>query len=663
MLLAQAATARDATNAPSDPPHSKSPNRGDALSTTGERVPPVFPEEYGAGLRPLRSVTGEGRAVVLLVDFPDRPANYIARPGPFYDDLLFSRGTHSTGSLRDFYLEVSYGAYEVTGEVHGWFRTFENHSTFDDGNYGLSGGAQGLVLTTLVLADPTVDFGKFDADGPDGVPNSGDDDGIVDACIVFHAGLMGPDTFNSADFWPYATKFSPPFDTDDPRVGGGYVQIDGFSIQPEMVLDSTGVDTLQAFFGITAHEYGHLLGLPDLYDSGGPTWGVGYWDLMGYGSAGAARTGPYHMSAWSKIALGWVAPIVVSNNMYDVTIPPAETAPVVYKVWRDGIPGQEYFLLENRQNVGFDSHLPGHGLLIWHVDETMFSAAAARLVPHASGGGGWFRIALEQADGLNHMTMYYPLPNRREYFRELGDSGDPYPGDSLNTHFDGFSDPSSRDNTGFETDVSIVDILEEGSDIRLSIIIDSTTVAIYFRGFRAEVVDAGVRLTWDVQWDEPIDGFRLYRSVASKDGEPSIPRGGMLPPSSRTYVDGDVQPDEHYRYMLTAVRPDGSEARSQIVTVSTRPVPLALYQNRPNPFNPKTTIAFSVPRDSWVNITVFDVAGRLIRTLESKLVSAGLNDVEWDGRDGHGNPVDSGVYFYRLKTEGRVVAQKMVLLR
>jgi immune inhibitor A len=99
--------------------------------------------------------------VALLIDFPDRPANSVARPGSFFNDLLFSLGTHPTGSLRDFYLEQSYGVFEVTGDAHGWLRTSEEYyTTYDDGNYGLAGGGRGVLVAAVLLADPTVDFGR-----------------------------------------------------------------------------------------------------------------------------------------------------------------------------------------------------------------------------------------------------------------------------------------------------------------------------------------------------------------------------------------------------------------------------------------------------------------------------------------------------------------------
>jgi immune inhibitor A len=644
------------------PPRSGLRDRVTGLSTTNDHKPPDFPDWYGKGLRPLEAQYGEGRVITLLIDFPDRQANTLARPDSFYRELLYSQGTHPTGSLRDFYLEQSYGAFDLIGDAYGWFRTSQDYyTTFADGNGGFSGGARAVFVAAVLMADPTVDFGLFDSDGPDGIPNSGDDDGYVDACLIYFSGLGMHDTYDLSDIWPHASIIEPPIDTDDPRTGGGFILIEGYSMQPEVNLTAAGDDTLDSCLGVVAHEYAHQLGLWDLYDGSRQTWGIGYWGLMGYGSMGALRTGPYHLSAWSKVALGWVTPIVVTENMLDVTIPPVETEPIIYKVWRDGIPGEEYFLIENRQNIGFDTFLPGSGLLIWHVDETMFHKSAATNAVEST-TDGWFRLALEQADGRNDLATYFDRPEEA-YYPELGDGADPFPGDSLNTSFDGYSNPSSHDNSDLPTDVSIVDIALEGNDIRLSIVIDSSTVAIYFSDFRLNAVDKGIELIWDVYTDESIDGFKLYRCEESSSREVSIPGYGLIPPERRYYVDVNVHPGETYYYALSAVRTDGSELRSRQVKISTKTLSLALHQNHPNPFNPSTVIPFSVHREVRIQLSIFSVEGRRLRTLIDETSPAGFRQIEWDGKDEHGDPVSSGIYLYRLEAGKQVLTKKMVLIR
>jgi flagellar hook assembly protein FlgD len=94
------------------------------------------------------------------------------------------------------------------------------------------------------------------------------------------------------------------------------------------------------------------------------------------------------------------------------------------------------------------------------------------------------------------------------------------------------------------------------------------------------------------------------------------------------------------------------------------PVPrTTLHQNYPNPFNPATTISFDLAQPGHVRLDVFDVAGRRVATLVDGVRAAGLSRATWDGRDSHGQPVSSGVYFYRLMAGGTLQTKKMVLLK
>ncbi len=88
-----------------------------------------------------------------------------------------------------------------------------------------------------------------------------------------------------------------------------------------------------------------------------------------------------------------------------------------------------------------------------------------------------------------------------------------------------------------------------------------------------------------------------------------------------------------------------------------------LYQNYPNPFNPETWISYEIPQDGFVNITIFDLLGRQIRTLVASHQLAGRHSVRWDGRDENGNSVPSGFYIYRLNSGSNVLSKKMTLVK
>jgi Tol biopolymer transport system component len=92
-------------------------------------------------------------------------------------------------------------------------------------------------------------------------------------------------------------------------------------------------------------------------------------------------------------------------------------------------------------------------------------------------------------------------------------------------------------------------------------------------------------------------------------------------------------------------------------------LPFKLHQNQPNPFNPSTTIRFSLDRAGAVTLDVYDVAGHLVRRLVDREISAGTWAEDWDGRDQAGREVASGAYFYRLRASGQTQTRKMVLLK
>jgi len=503
--------------------------------TTGDPLP-VFPEtfrkEFSSG-DITADVVGVGKMAVALVDFPDRQADTEAHPLSQYQSMIFSTGQYPTGSLNDFYLENSYGNYSVEGDAYGWETTSEQYSHFDDGNYGLYGGGAMVAQAAAELLDTYVDFAQFDSDGPDGVPNSGDDDGFVDAFVVIHSGLGGEDSGNVHDIWSHASMID--YLTHDPKNGGGFIRVSSYTIQPEERLDAEG-DTLITAISVICHEYGHAIGLPDLYDYSRYTWGIGYWGLMGYGAWGAGGNtpeSPAHLCAWSKAQLGWIYPVNISENTASVELAPVETNPVAYKIWRDGIPGSEYFLLENRQQLGFDSPAPGHGLLIWHVNTNTGDI-----------------LDLEQADGLNELDDGDGVRPDPHYFHDfMGDDADPFPGSAANTLFGLDTNPSSNADNGTATNVMVGNITEIQGSIFADLLIDPGDYLSLpgdpVRSFGCGEID----LAWTPPADQTPDGYNVYRKVGDNNWQLITAQ----PINDTTYSDGDIIYDQDIIFGVKAV--------------------------------------------------------------------------------------------------------------
>lgn len=372
--------------------------------------------------RPFKPTQGRAdtiKAIVILADFSDKVGT---TPVAHFDSILSSCGCYSTGSMRDYYLEVSYGSVEFITTVVGWFRLPQPYTYYANGNYGFGGypmNAQKMAEDAVWAADSVVDFSEFD----------NDNDGFVDAYFVVHAGPGAEVTGNVNDIWSHASNT-----VNIPFVDSVYVW--RYSTEPE-----------DGRIGVFSHEAGHaIFGLPDLYDYDYDSEGVGLWSLMAGGSWNNSGRSPAHMDAYSRIESGFVTPQVITSNQDSVLIPNVTFNPMIYKLWRDGSPGTEYFLVENRLQNGFDSYLPWFGLLIYHVDETTPNNNHQWYPGYTS--YGHYKVAVEQSDGLWQM----------EHNINAGNHGDPYPGIPNHRAFNDTTVPDTKDYSFISTYVAVENV-------------------------------------------------------------------------------------------------------------------------------------------------------------------------------------------------------------
>ncbi|MEO0215792.1 MAG: M6 family metalloprotease domain-containing protein [candidate division WOR-3 bacterium] len=425
-------------------------------------MPPHYPDKTGHSCivgspreRPKDLSRGSIETCVILVQFTDNLADTIAHNPACYDSMFYSTGVYygqyRQGSLNDFFKENSYNQTDVRGGIVGnnWYMSSHPYSYYDDGYYMLTTGYQ-LAQDAVALVDATVNFQQYDLNN----------DNHLDGVFVIHAGPGAEDTGNPHQCWSHAIP-SFNYSTNDGVI------IDGATNVPEVSLVTPSLDTTLCCIGVMCHELGHVVGLPDLYDYSRWTWGVGYWSLMGYGAWGAGGNTPWspsHADAWCKDQVGWLNLIPITSNTYGLRILDIETNPVAYRVWRAGGINDTFFILENRQNKGFDTPLPGKGLLIWHIDPRY---------------GNYDDIVdLEEADGCDDLENGWGYrPDPHYYHHELGDSGDPYPGDSNNTTFGPNTYPSSNSNYGVPTDVTVRNISIVADTVICDVIIDPSAVS------------------------------------------------------------------------------------------------------------------------------------------------------------------------------------------
>ena len=304
------------------------------------------------------ALTGELRIPVIAVRYSDVPEPY---PVMRLAERLFGQSQGDTVSLTDYWGEVSDGLLRVGGIVTSWVplrrsaRYYLEGERYGWGEFGRVGEFRRHVLE---LVDPSLDFSDFDNDGPDGIPNSGDDDGFVDFVAFFYATECGEK--HDGTIWPHRGAMAP-IETNDVAAGGGMIQVADYIILP--ALDPSSCDAAQ--IGVLAHETAHAFGLPDLYDYDGSSRGIGSWGLMGTGSHASPHS-PAHPSAWAKEQLGWARLDWVGEEQTGWL--PAERfgRRILRHDLTDG--SGRYLLLERRTEAGSDRDLPGHGLLVWVVD-------------------------------------------------------------------------------------------------------------------------------------------------------------------------------------------------------------------------------------------------------------------------------------------------------
>jgi immune inhibitor A len=358
----------------------------------------------------------ELKALVILVQFSDTTITY---DQSIFQDLILGTSFNPPGNvvtlpdgttisgptnrtLVNYYDEVSFGQVGIDGTVVQWVQVDHPYDYYSNATWPNWNGfgpyptnVQGLVQDAVLAADSFVDFSLFDTVDPYDQDNDGDffePDGYVDNLFVVHTGSGAEWTGQTDTIWSHSWNL----EVDDygnaiPPVIVDGVQIMDYSMEPEYggyPMDSKGVveDPFPPTVGVYAHEFGHVLGLPDEYDYGGESWGTDYWSLMSYGSWATypvydrfSGNSPTHPSAWGIYRLGFVDPIVVNpNELTTAILPPVETDPVVYRINVPYSGGVESFLLENRQQIGFDQGLvvaspDAHGLLVYHIDDTVLN--------------------------------------------------------------------------------------------------------------------------------------------------------------------------------------------------------------------------------------------------------------------------------------------------
>ncbi len=292
--------------------------------------------------------TGNLNYIILLVNYSDTETTHTQEN---FNNYMNETNYNGYGSFKDFYLQSSYGALTIETTVTPWIQLPNTREYYSD-KYGE------LLMEALVQADVYLDFSKFDNDL----------DGYIDGIGIIHQGRGQEASGDQLDIWSHSWSLELALaNAEEERTFDGVIA-NAYTIQPERLeLQSyTGISTI----GVMCHEFGHNLGAPDFYDTDyeacGSQPGNGKWDLMSSGSWNNTGQSPANHNIGMRDFYGWIEIQELIDQQY-VTMTNSFENKVGYIIYTDAT--NEYFLLENRQPVTFDEYLPGHGLIIYHIDQ------------------------------------------------------------------------------------------------------------------------------------------------------------------------------------------------------------------------------------------------------------------------------------------------------
>lgn len=382
------------------------------------------------------------KGIIILAEFQDRhflSSNINEEMTSMINSQNYNENG-ATGSVRDYFYDNSLGKFDpqftIIGPVTLDYPQKYAHGT-DNG--------QELVRNACEKANPLVDFSQFDLDR----------DGKVDMIYVIFAGHGSNVSGNDADLiWPHAYE-----------LGGWQIQIDGVycnryacSTELQGGMNSTRRDGI----GTICHEFGHVLGLPDFYDTdyeiNGSAPHPDNWSVMASGSYLNNSYTPCGYSAFERYVLGWATPTLL-NTKATYTLEALNISNKAYRI--NSAINKEFFILENRQQTGWDKYLPGHGMLIFRVDSTNVRAWENNIINN------------------NPDHVYYELL-RADNENNTG-LGNPFPGLLNVTTISDDTAPGLRSWTGAKTGVKITDISESQGIISFNL--DKPTITSLVENF------------------------------------------------------------------------------------------------------------------------------------------------------------------------------------
>lgn len=347
-----------------------------------------------------RNATFQGtkRGLIILAQFSD--LKFLeGHDKALYQRIVNERGFTNEmgfqGSVKDYFIDQSEGQFELDFDVVGpvtLSRGYAYYGKNDKDGYDLYPGE--MIYEAVSLAKDSIDdFSPYDWAG----------DGEVDQVFVVYAGVGEAQNQSKPNtVWPHMWDL---YDAYGKTLTINGVTVNTYACSSELSTGSN-IDGIGTF----CHEFSHCMGFPDLYDTGDEgNFGMSSWSLMDYGSYNGDAFVPCGYTSYERMVCGWKTPIELTEDTNVTDMKAINEGGNTYIIYNGGN-HNEYYMLENRQQKGWDSELPGHGLLVMHVD---YDASV------------WYNNEVNNDGKRQRCTIFHADNNDSDSW--YGMRGDPYP--------------------------------------------------------------------------------------------------------------------------------------------------------------------------------------------------------------------------------------------
>lgn len=301
------------------------------------------------------------KGIIILVSYSDE--SFQSSLSDMKDWAMGNQYTYNgaTGSVRQYFLDQSWGSYDMQIDVYGPVTVSKEASYYGKNDrYGNDLHADELVVEACKLAAAQgADFSQYDSNN----------DGYVDWVVVLYAGRGEADGGSESTIWPHQWDLSETNKT---------FKLNGKTINHYCCLNEIDSESnKRCGIGTFCHEFSHIMGLPDLYETNYNPTGVHTlmeWDVMDYGPYNNNGNTPPAYSAYERWFMGWLQPTLV-NSAISVTLPDINSSKAAVLMTETGQNVTDilnpnpntFYLFENRQKIGWDRYLPGNGMLITKI--------------------------------------------------------------------------------------------------------------------------------------------------------------------------------------------------------------------------------------------------------------------------------------------------------